>query len=246
MTGAMMTPSNHPYSSDEPVSPTRRDPLAEWLDRLESGAFTDDTETEPSWLSAGPFDLRPALRILVNAVETGEHWGVGKPSFSVERLASAAGRASHLALAYSISAPARDAFRPAEDPAPVEADIIEAVFVDQSDVPIDDFEARNIVTSIVHWILEQPAHHLPTVEEVVRKATEATIAEIALTEIDARIRAEGASPEAHKVAEHVIRDLAEMCTQQALLTINGAGGADISRAIENGIRDIGESLGVLS
>lgn len=216
-------------------------------------------------------DLSPALRVLLRPGGRGGSDGPGAggggarggggggrssggASRSVGRVSRAAGRAGRLALAYS--AGNREALREAGlnydeltalgDPIAVGIKIVEAAFETQADSTIADAEERDIVAAVVEWILEQPADHQPSPEEVVRKAIETTIAETALTEVSATIYAKAASPERRRSLERQIRDVAAEYAAQAALSPGGATERDMSRAIENGIRDIGQIFGVES
>ncbi|WP_255556362.1 hypothetical protein [Tessaracoccus palaemonis] len=99
---------------------------------------------------------------------------------------------------------------------------------------------------MVEWILEQPADHPPTPEDVVRKSIETTIAETALTEVSATIYAKDASFEKRRSLERQIRDVAAEYAAQATLNPAGATEQQMAQAIQNGIRDIGQIFGVTS
>jgi len=217
-------------------------------------------------------DLRPALRVLLRpdgrgGGGDGRGTGGGGPrggggggrssggAFrSIGRVSRAAGRAGHLALAYSSGN--REALREAGlnydelralgDPVAVGIKIVEAAFEAQADSTIADAEERDIVATVVEWILEQPADHPLTPEEVVRKSIETTIAETALTEVSATIYAKAASQEKRRNREPQIRNVAAEYSAQATLSASGATEKEMSQAIENGIRDIGKIFGVKS
>lgn len=217
-------------------------------------------------------DLRPALQVLLRphgrgggGDGTGAGGGgsrgsggagrsSGGASRSVGRVSRAAGRAGHLALAYSSGN--REALREAGlnydeltalgDPVAVGIKIVEAAFEAQADSTIADAEERDIVAAVVEWILEQPTDRPPTPEEVVRKSIETTIAETALTEVSATIYAKAASQEKRRSLERQIRDVAAEYAAQATLSASGATEEEMSQAIENGIRDIGQIFGVKS
>lgn len=172
-------------------------------------------------------------------------------SRSVGRVSRAAGRAGRLALAYSSgdrNALRRagldyDELRALGDPVSIGIQIVEAAFETWADSTIDDSEARDIVAGVVDWILEQPEGQAPSPEDVVRKSIEVTIAEVTLTEIAARIHAEGATYEQRRAAEQMVRDLAAEVASQAILTPTGATEQEMSAAIENGLRDLGKIFG---
>ncbi|MRG59980.1 hypothetical protein GE115_08880 [Agromyces sp. CFH 90414] len=216
-------------------------------------------------------DLGPALRVLLNSRGRGGRsdgpggggggsrgGGGGRSSGgatrSVGRLSRAAGRAGRLALAYSSGN--REALREAGlnydelqslgDPVAIGLKIIETAFESQADSTLADAEERDIVATVVEWILEQPADHPPTPEDVVRKSIETTIAETALTEVSATIYAKDASFEKRRSLERQIRDVAAEYATQAILSPAGATEQQMAQAIENGIRDIGQIFGVRS
>ncbi|QXT64205.1 hypothetical protein KDB89_07120 [Tessaracoccus palaemonis] len=216
-------------------------------------------------------DLGPALRVLLNSRGRGGRsdgpggggggargGGGGRSSGgatrSVGRVSRAAGRAGRLALAYSSGN--REALREAGlnydelrslgDPVAIGLKIIEATFESQADSTVADAEERDIVATVVEWILEQPADHPPTPEDVVRKSIETTIAETALTEVSATIYAKDASFEKRRSLERQIRDVAAEYAAQATLNPAGATEQQMAQAIQNGIRDIGQIFGVTS
>lgn len=210
-------------------------------------------------------DLGPALRVLLNSRGRGGRsdgpgggGGGGRSSGgatrSVGRVSRAAGRAGRLALAYSSGN--REALSEAGlnyeelqalgDPVAIGLKIIETAFEAQADSTLADAEERDIVATVVEWILEQPADHPPTPEDVVRKSIETTIAETALTEVSATVYAKQASFEKRRSLERQIRDVAAECAAQATLNTSGATEQQMAQAIENGIRDIGQIFGVAS
>lgn len=216
-------------------------------------------------------DLGPALRLLLNSRSRGgssdgpggggggaRGGGGGRSSGgatrSVGRVSRAAGRAGRLALAYSSGN--REALREAGlnydelqalgDPVAIGLKIVETAFESQADSTLADAEERDIVSLVVEWILEQPADHPPTPENVVRKSIETTIAEIALTEVSSTVYAKDASFEKRRSLERRIRDVAAEYAAQATLNPRGATEQQMAQAIENGIRDIGQIFGVES
>lgn len=230
------------------------------------------SDPQPPGTSGQPrVDLRPALRVLLNSRGRGGRsdgpggggggsrgGGGGRSSGgatrSVGRVSRAAGRAGRLALAYSSGN--REALREAGlnydelqslgDPVAIGLKIIETAFEAQADSTLADAEERDIVATVVEWILEQPADHPPTPEDVVRKSIETTIAETALTEVSATIYAKDASFEKRRSLERQIRDVATEYATQATLNPAGATEQQMAQAIENGIRDIGQIFGVTS
>lgn len=217
-------------------------------------------------------DLGPALRVLLRPRGRGggadgpggggggaRGGGAGSRTYggvarSAGRVSKAAGRAGHLALAYSVGN--REALREAGlnydelralgDPVAIGIKIVEAAFESQSDSTVADAEERDIVASVVEWILQQPADHPPTPEEVVRKSIETTIAETALTEVSATVYAKAANAQKRRDVERQIRDVAAELALQATLSPTGATAQEMAMAIEGGIRDIGKIFGVKS
>jgi hypothetical protein len=214
-------------------------------------------------------DLGPALRVLLRSSGGrgdgpgggggGARGGGGGRSSggairSVGRVSRAAGRAGRLALAYSSgnrevlreSGLNYDELRALGDPIAIGIKIIETAFNAPADSTMADAEERDIVAGVVAWILEHPADGPPTPEDVVRKSIETTIAEAALTEVSATVYVKDVSFEKRRSVERQIRDVAAEYAAQATLSPIGATEQEMSRAIENGIRDIGKIFGVTS
>lgn len=236
------------------------------------GADHASDEPRPRTPGQPRLDLGPALRVLLNARGRGGRsdgpsggggggargGGGGRSSGgatrSVGRVSRAAGRAGRLALAYSSGnrAALREAglnyeeLQSLGDPVAIGLKIIEAAFESQADSTLADAEERDIVATVVEWILEQPVEHPPTPEDVVRKSIETTIAETALTEVSATIYAKDASFEKRRSLERQIRDVAAEYAAQATLNPAGATEQQMARAIQNGLRDIGQIFGVTS
>ena len=215
-------------------------------------------------------DLGPALRLLLNSRGRGGRsdgpgggggargGGSGRSSGGATRsggrVSRAAGRAGRLALAYSSGN--REALREAGlnydelqklgDPVAIGLKIIETAFESQADSTVADAEERDIVASVVEWILEQPVDQPPTPEDVVRKSIETTIVETALTEVSSMVYTKDASFEERRNLELQIRDVAAEYAAQATLNPQGATEQQMAQAIENGIRDIGQIFGVRS
>lgn len=216
-------------------------------------------------------DIGPALRLLISprgrkgsadgpggggggGAEGGGGRSSGGPIRSVSHMSRAAGRAGSLALAYSSGD--REALREAGlnydelqalgNPVAVGLKIVEAAFESRADSTIADAEERDIVSSIVEWILQHPADCYPTPEEIVRKSIETTIAETVLTEVSSMVFAKEVSFEKRRNLEHQIRDVAAEYAAQAALSPSGASEKEMSQAIENGIRDIGKIFGASS
>lgn len=235
------------------------------------GADQSSDQPRPGTPGQPRVDLGPALRVLLNSQGRGGRsdgpggggggargGGGGRSSGgvtrSVGRVSRAAGRAGRLALAYSSGN--REALREAGlnydelqalgDPVAIGLKIIETSFEAQADSTLADAEERDIVATVVEWILEQPADRPPSPEDVVRKSIETTIAETTLTEVSATIYAKDASFEKRRSMERQIRDVAAEYAAQATLNPGGATEQQMAQAIENGIRDIGQIFGVKS
>lgn len=233
------------------------------------GADRPSDQQRPGTQGQPRVDLGPALRVLLNSRGRGGRsdgpggggggsrgGGGGRSSGgvtrSVGRVSRTAGRAGRLALAYSSGN--REALREAGlnydelraigDPVAIGLKIVETAFESQADSTLADSEEREIVATVVEWILDQPADHPPTPEDVVRKSIETTIAETALTEVSSTIYAKEASFEKRRSLERQIRDVAAEYAAQATLNPAGATEQQMAQAIENGIRDIGQIFGV--
>jgi hypothetical protein len=137
-----------------------------------------------------------------------------------------------------------DELRALGDPVAVGIKIVEAAFESQADNTIADAEEHDIVACVVEWILEHPEDRAPTLEEVVRKSIEVTIAETTLTEVSATIYAKKATHEKRRSLERDIWEVAAEYAAQATLSPTGATDREMALAIENGIRDIGTIFGV--
>lgn len=216
-------------------------------------------------------DLGPALRVLLNSRGRGgksdgpgggsggaRGGGIGRSSGgatrSVGRVSRAAGRAGHLALAYSSgnrevlreAGLNYDELRVLRDPVAIGLKIIETAFESRADSTIADAEERDIVASVVEWILEQPPGQPPMPEDVVRKSIETMIAETVLTEVASTVYAKNTSVENRRKLERQIRDVAAEYAAQATLNPRGATEQQMAQAIENGVREIGQIFGVMS
>lgn len=235
------------------------------------GGPPEQTGDQPRRQDPRPgIDIGPAIRVLLRGRGGGRSDGPGGggggvrgggsgrsqggASRSVGGISKAAGRAGRLALAYSAGdrAPLEgaglnyEALLALGDPIAVGIKIVEAAFEAQPDSTIEDAEARDIVAAVVEWILESPADQAPTPDEVVRKTIETMIAEVTLTEVGDKIRSTGATYEARRSAETMVRDVAEEYARQVTLSSTGASEQEIAAAIENGIRELGRIFGVES
>lgn len=243
---------------------------ADPADAHQGGDTTPSTSGQDGPTQPTPFDLAPALRVMLRSrgggggaagggaggggQAGGGRRGSGGATRSVGRVSRATGRAGHLALAYTTGDSATLAqaglnygeLRGLGDPIAVGLAIVEAAFGTQADGTIEDSEERDIVAAVVEWILDAPAGAPPSPEDIVRKSIETLIAEVILTEGSATIRSNGTTPEARRSAERQIRDAAEEYARQVPLTSTGATEAEMSTAIEQGIRDIGRIFGVES
>ncbi|MGI8483553.1 MAG: hypothetical protein ACR2OU_04745 [Thermomicrobiales bacterium] len=235
---------------------------------------TEEAKTDPSSdhqpsAAHTTIDISPVVRLILrtsrgghkdgpgvsgggSAGDSGSGRSSGGATRSVGRISRAAGRAGRLALAYSAGerAPLEEAglnyddLLALRDPVSVGIKIVEAAFDTQADSTIEDAEERDIVASVVEWILNAPQGQAPSPEEVVRKTIETMIAEVTLTEVGAKIRSNGASFENRRAAENMVREVAEEYVSQITLSTTGASARDISEAINNGVRDLGRIFGV--
>jgi hypothetical protein len=212
-------------------------------------------------------NLRPVIRILASGGGHGDGpgggggggtrgggSGGGRSGGGVRRsigaTSRAVGRAGALARAYASGDRASieraglnyDDLLGLGDMVAVGTKIVEAAFETQADSTMADDEAREIVASIVEWILECPAAQTPTPDEIVRRSIELMIADVTLTEVGDHIRAEP-SREKRAGAEQEIRDAAEVYARQVTLTNTGASESEIAAAIKDGIRELGQIFG---
>ncbi|MFD3399837.1 hypothetical protein ACFWUU_04120 [Kribbella sp. NPDC058693] len=166
-------------------------------------------------------------------------------------MSAAASRAGSLASAYATGDRERlaeaglnyDELLALGDPVRVGIRIVEASFETQPDSTIDDGEARDIAAEVVAWILESPPNAVPSPDDIVRKSIELMIAEITLTEVAEKIRTDGATADDRRSAETMIRDAAEEVASQVQLTATGATDAEIAKAIQDGIDQLGRIFG---
>lgn len=211
-------------------------------------------------------DLRPTIRILTGRGGGGDgpsgggggassgSSGGGRSSGGVRRsvgsTSRAAGRAGALARAYASGDRASieraglnyDDLLSLGDMVAVGTRIVEAAFDTQADSTVADDESRETVAEIVEWILEAPADQTPTPDDIVRRSIELIITNATLTEVGDRIRAES-SREKRRAAEQEVRDAAEVYASQVTLTNTGASEDEIAKAIEGGIRELGQIFG---
>lgn len=212
-------------------------------------------------------DLRPTIRILTRRGGGGDGPGGsgggraagasgsgGRSSGGARRstgsTSRAAGRAGALARAYASADRAAlqlaglnyDDLLALGDMVAVGTRIVEAAFEVQADSTVADDESREAVAEIVEWILEAPAGHTPTPDEIVRRSIEVIITNVTLTEVGDRIRSEK-DREKRRAAEQEIRDAAEVYASQITLTNTGASEQEIGSAIEGGIQELGQIFG---
>lgn len=239
-------------------------------DTADAADFPDNSTGSATSGQPPMVDLKPALSVLLNSgggVERSDGPGGGSGgnrgrsvrssggvARSVGRMSRAAGRAGRLALAYSTGNRETlseaglnyDELQALGDPVAVGFKIIEIAFESQVDSTVADAEERDIASVVVDWILEQPADHLPTPEDVVRKTIETIIAEITLTEVTSMIYANNMHFEKRRTLERQIRDVAAEYAAQATLDPRGATEQQMVQAIESGVRDIAQIFGVAS
>lgn len=211
-------------------------------------------------------DLRPTIRILTGRGGGGDgpsgggggassgRSGGGRSTGGVHRsvgsTSRAAGRAGALARAYASGDRVSieraglnyDDLLSLGDMVAVGTRIVEAAFDTQADSTVADDESRETVAEIVEWILEAPADQTPTPDDIVRRSIELIITNATLTEVGDRIRAES-SREKRRAAEQEVRDAAEVYASQVTLTNTGASEDEIAKAIEGGIRELGQIFG---
>lgn len=210
-------------------------------------------------------DLLPAIRILTSRGGGSDAPGGGGGGASggtvggrssggarrsVGSASRAAGRAGALARAYASGDRASleraglnyDDLLSLGDMVAVGTRIVEAAFDAQADSTVADDESRETVAEIVEWILEAPTGQTPSPDDIVRRSIELIIANVTLTEVGDRIRAES-SRDKRQAAEQDIRDAAEIYASQATLANTGASEREIATAIEGGIKELGQIFG---
>lgn len=237
-----------------------RDNIAEWLDEL------DTSESEPSetedpdnktkdegnqYPIIKPATLFPALRIIAedfsgSKKKPREGRSYASTGRSSGKTVNAAGKAGSLALAYvqgrqEILKQAGldyEELKNYGDSVSISSHIVDAIMPNMPDGTIGDAETRVIAAKIVSWVINESVYRDISPEEIVRKAIETNIAEVALTEVTASINGSAASIGDKCALEREIRQSAVYLASQAKLTDTGASSDEITQAIEEGIRSL--------
>lgn len=228
-----------------------RDNISEWLD----GVSTSETESPEGSPIIKPETLFPAVRIIADGFHSSQSSGTkrtqgGGSSRSTGRSSSKtagiAGKAGGLALAYTRGQ--QDILEQAGldynelkslgDSVSISSRIVDSVFPKLPDSSIGDSEARTIAAKVVSWVINESVNREVTPEEIVRKAIETNIAEVALTEVTAKINDSSASVEDKNALEKEIRQSSVYLASQAKLTSTGATAEEITQAIEEGIQSL--------
>ncbi|WP_435300293.1 hypothetical protein [Timonella sp. A28] len=164
---------------------------------------------------------------------------------TVTRVSGPAGRAGSLARAYAAGDRAAlesagldyDALRALDDPIEVGRRIASVAFEAQADSSLEDSEARLIVAELIAWVLAAPNDQVPTPNDIVRHSIELMMLKSALVEVGDTIRSE---PNATKrrAAEAEVGRAAHVLASQVPLNETGTSAAEISEAIEGGVRQL--------
>lgn len=161
---------------------------------------------------------------------------------SSAKMAGSAGRAA--AVAYAYASADRDglaeyglsyeALRSLNDPIEVIRQIVEAACGPRADSSLEEHEERYVAATVAEWVLEHgEADGLPPPEEITRCAIAAIIFEVILTEMGEKPLNRPDS--VVNVAEEELKDAAEVLSDKAELSADGATAAEMSRAIEAGL-----------
>lgn len=164
---------------------------------------------------------------------------------SSAKMAGSAGRAA--AVAYAYASADRDglaeyglsyeALRSLNDPIEVIRQIVEAACGPRADSSLEEHEERYVAATVAEWVLEHAeADGLPPPEEITRCAIAAIMFEVILTEMGEKPLDRPNS--VVNVAEEELKDAAEVLSDKAKLSADGATAAEISRAIEGGLNSL--------
>jgi len=127
-------------------------------------------------------------------------------------------------------------------PLEVGKQITAVAFDTQPDGTIEDSEARLIIAELVSWIMEAPEKQKPEPADVVRRSIELMIARATLTEVGDTIRKEKDQVRRQE-AESEIRRAAQVKASKVNLNSVKASSADITKAIEDGVKQLAEIYG---
>ena len=181
---------------------------------------------------------------------SGKGRGSGGVHRTVSSVAGPAGRASSLAQSFAtgdrqaIEAAGLDfdKLRQLNDPLEIGKQITAVAFDAQPDGTIEDSEARLIVAELVSWVMEAPEKQKPEPIDVVRRSIELMIARATLTEVGDTIRKEKDQGR-RKEAESEIRRAAKVKASKVSLNSIKASSTEITKAIEDGVRQLAEIYG---
>ncbi len=181
---------------------------------------------------------------------SGKSRGSGSVHRTVSSVAGPAGRASSLAQSFAAgdrqaieSAGLNfDELRQLNDPLEVGKQITAVAFDAQPDGTIEDSEARLIIAELVSWIMEAPEKQKPEPVDVARRSIELMIARATLTEVGDTIRKERDQGRRQE-AEREIRRAAQVKASKVNLNSIKASSADITKAIEDGVKQLAEIYG---
>lgn len=181
---------------------------------------------------------------------SGKSRGSGSVHRTVSSVAGPAGRASSLAQSFAagdrqaVEAAGLDfdKLRQLNDPLEVGKQITAVAFEAQPDGTIEDSEARLIIAELVSWIMEAPEKQKPEPADVARRSIELMIARATLTEVGDTIRKEKDQGRRQE-AESEIRLAAQVKASKVALDGVKASSADITKAIEDGVKQLAEIYG---
>jgi hypothetical protein len=183
--------------------------------------------------------------------DSGKGRGSGSVHRTVSSVAGPAGRAS--SLVQSLAAGNRQAIESAglnfdelsrlNDPLEVGKRITDVAFDTQPDGTIEDYEARIIVAELVSWMMETPEQQQPTPSDVVKRTIELMIARATLTEVGDSIRAREKDQNRRRETENEIRLAARVNASKVNISSVGATPADISKAIEENVKQLVDIYG---
>lgn len=162
---------------------------------------------------------------------------------STARVSGSTGRAAAAAYAYATGDRAGlqalgldyDSLRALGDPLAITCQIVEAA-CDAPNSTIEESEERYVAADVAEWVLEQSeAGSAPTPEEITRHAIATIIAEVISTEMGEVLRQR--AQDSYDV-ERELRESAEILAGKAELSVSGASGPELAKAIEEGLETL--------
>ena len=265
----MGTSGSYSGSGGRPGRQLRRE-IGRWLDGLPTNAPPENKPVDQSRYQPPVRVARRALGLFGPRIAAGNGGGgggsgagggtrggggrTGGAQRSVVRAARSAGRAAAASYAYGTAnrdvlselGLDYDNLRALDDPLEVSRRIVEAACGPRSESTIDHEEQRWVAAMIAEWVFqEQEAGTLPQPDDIVRKAIEFIIFEAISSEAGEMINGEDRPDWTISWTDEELRDAAEVLSQRAQLSVEGATNAEFTMAIENGLETLRAIYGVV-